>query len=167
MNILENEILHHFGEKLRIRVCGLHIQENKLLLIKHNSIGKEGIFWAPPGGGMNFGETSEQTLVRELKEETGLDVKQYKFAFVHEFIAPPLHAIELFFEVLQAEGIAYKGHDPEMHDERQLIEEIRYMSIEEIHALPTHAKHDVLVGLNSLEELVAKRGYSIFNPQGI
>ena len=30
--------------------------------------------WAPPGGHMEFGETPVQTAVREVKEETGLDI---------------------------------------------------------------------------------------------
>ncbi len=167
MSTLEKDILQHFGDKLRIRVCGLHIQDQKLLLVKHQSVGKDGTFWAPPGGGMHFGETSAQALLREMKEETGLEVRQYEFAFVHEFIDPPLHAIELFFEIHQADGLASKGHDPEMHHDRQLIEEIRYMTLEEIHALPEHSKHQVLVGLKSFDALVSKRGYSIFNPKGI
>jgi 8-oxo-dGTP diphosphatase len=46
---------------------------NQILLIKRNTRPFVG-YWALPGGRMDPGETVEQTIVREIKEETGLDV---------------------------------------------------------------------------------------------
>lgn len=48
--------------------------DNKILLIKRNTHPFIG-FWALPGGRMDPGETIDQTVIREVKEETGLDVK--------------------------------------------------------------------------------------------
>jgi 8-oxo-dGTP diphosphatase len=46
---------------------------DKILLIKRNTVPFRG-YWALPGGRMDPGETIQQTVVREVKEETGLDV---------------------------------------------------------------------------------------------
>jgi 8-oxo-dGTP diphosphatase len=48
--------------------------DNKILLIKRNTHPFVG-FWALPGGRMEPGESIDQTVVREVKEETGLDVR--------------------------------------------------------------------------------------------
>jgi 8-oxo-dGTP pyrophosphatase MutT (NUDIX family) len=43
----------------------------RILLVKRG----DNTLWALPGGGHDIGETIEQTAIREVKEETGLDVE--------------------------------------------------------------------------------------------
>jgi 8-oxo-dGTP diphosphatase len=47
--------------------------QEKILLVKRDTVPFKG-YWALPGGRMDPGETIEQTCMREVKEETGLDV---------------------------------------------------------------------------------------------
>jgi 8-oxo-dGTP diphosphatase len=46
---------------------------DKIILIKRSTPPFVG-YWALPGGRVDPGETVEQTIVREVKEETGLDI---------------------------------------------------------------------------------------------
>jgi len=50
---------------MRQRAGALYIQDHKLFLICE---GRQGFYWTP-GGGLENGETFEQALERELKEE--------------------------------------------------------------------------------------------------
>ena len=70
-----------------------------MLLVNHHSLNKGNDFWAPPGGGMDFGQSAEENLQREFLEDTGLKVDVEKFLCIHEYLKAPLHAIELIFKV--------------------------------------------------------------------
>jgi len=56
-----------------------------------------------PGGGLELGETLNECLVRELKEEVGATVVDFEFLFLHEnfilFEGEYLHGLELYCEL--------------------------------------------------------------------
>jgi 8-oxo-dGTP diphosphatase len=120
-----------FGKQIRVRVSGILYQNNRILFIKHLQVGKD-YLWAPPGGGLNYGETIHECLIREFKEETGLNVQVGKFLNFHEFIDLPLHAVELFFEVFTDNLHIILGKDPELSHENQIMKEIKFLSIDDL-----------------------------------
>lgn len=53
--------------------------EGRILLQKRSDYGN----WGLPGGGMDAGESIEETMIREVFEETGLEVTQYELYSVY------------------------------------------------------------------------------------
>lgn len=135
-------------------------RSGKLLLVNHPGVyGHD--FWAPPGGGVEFGISASNNLIREFREETGLDVLVGEFRFGCEFIRPPLHAVELFFEVAVQGGLLTIGHDPEMGANTQLISEVQFLSPSEIDSLPEKHKHGLFKLAKSAEKVSGLEGYLI------
>ena len=66
------------------------IHEGRALLIRRGSVPARGE-WSIPGGLLEVGETIEQGIVRELAEETGLEVRVLELieALERIFPAPP------------------------------------------------------------------------------
>lgn len=143
----------HYAGQLRVRACGICLQDKKILLVYHRQIAGKYNLWSPPGGGVAFGETVQECLVREFKEETGLTVKPGRFLFVSEFLQPPLHALELFFEVHVLEGQLRKGIDPELGKENQLIGEVAFKSLAELRRDHAGELHPILEDLIDLDDL--------------
>ena len=77
---MNTEIAKIYGNKVRIRVCGLCWQADSLLMVNHSSL-TNGDFWAFPGGGVEFGQTLDENLKREFMDETNLSIKTCSILF--------------------------------------------------------------------------------------
>ncbi|AWW31640.1 NUDIX hydrolase [Echinicola strongylocentroti] len=161
MQNLEKEINEKFGGRLRTRVNGVLIQDDKILMVKH-LMGNEKHFWNVPGGGMDYQSTAPENLQREFLEETGLAIQVGELLTVTEYIKHPLHAVELFFEVTHLSGQLTKGTDPELPESSQLIEDVRFMDINEIQQLPKDEKHHLFWKIKSLNDVRIWKGYFNF-----
>lgn len=153
------EVLKLYGNRLRLRVCGLYREGDQLLMVRHRGIGPTNVFWCPPGGGAQFGETAPAALIREFVEETGLEVEIGDMLFVNEFMQAPLHALELFFEVKATGGLLKQGTDPEMSTEGQIIQEVRLMHFDEIKSYPPEEVHALFRYCDSIDDVFKLKGY--------
>lgn len=72
------ETSSHFPDSFyRVTVKGLYVRDGKILLMQDTTCfidGRRETRWELPGGGMDFGETCKEALVREVREEMGVAV---------------------------------------------------------------------------------------------
>lgn len=86
---------------------GLIIKDGKIVLIKKVGGPYNGKLDLP-GGTIEWGETPEQTLIRELNEEVGIDVIKYElfdansiiFEWIHKEELERGHHLGIFYKVL-------------------------------------------------------------------
>jgi 8-oxo-dGTP diphosphatase len=91
--------MKELNKKIEILVRAVISVDNKILLCRKK--GKDYYFF--PGGHVEFGESTEFALEREIKEELGLDIKKSELigGTEHTFIEDGVdrHEINLFFNV--------------------------------------------------------------------
>lgn len=164
----QQEVHKMYGNRLRCRVCGILLRDDQILMVRHRSVSQsKKYFWAPPGGGIEFGSNAEENLVREFYEECGLEVRVRRFLFVHEFLQPPLHALELFFEVEALSGNLTTGQDPEMHADRQIIDRVAFMTMKELQAEKNAQLHRLFEHCKQPEEILSRSGYLKFENKSL
>ena len=84
------------------KVGAIIIHENKVLMVKNENFE----YYYTVGGRVHFGETSENAVLREVFEETGIELEIDRLAYVHEnyFVADfldianaPCHELALYY----------------------------------------------------------------------
>jgi ADP-ribose pyrophosphatase len=112
----------------RVRVAGILIEDDRILLIEHTKNNRK--YWLVPGGGVDWGESAAEALIREFKEETGLDIEVEKFLFISETIAPDKqkHVINLYFKIKKAEN----SSNIMKLGEEEMLTDLRFIPEDEI-----------------------------------
>ncbi len=82
--------------KANVRVSGIVFKDGKIALVRHEN-SHNGIYYLLPGGGLEKDETIEGCVVREVKEEIGLDVKIKSFAYYEDVVSEDDHTLHLIF----------------------------------------------------------------------
>ncbi len=112
-----------------VRPTGILIENDKILLVKQQLVERQN--WTLPGGALEYNETIEQCLVREMKEETGIDVRVKDLLYVCDrFRNLKHHIIDISFLVEKIDGkLDFKTFS---ENNGELLCEIKLVPINEI-----------------------------------
>ena len=64
---------------MKVAIAIIKDDQNRILITQRPLHTSHGGYWEFPGGKLEENELAEQALVREIKEEIGLDVHDYEF----------------------------------------------------------------------------------------
>lgn len=97
---------------MRPEVCvgAIAVDEDDLLLIRRGR-GVAAGFWSVPGGRVEEGETLAEAVVRELREETGIEGVCGELVGVEEVLADGFHFVILDYAVSVLERVEPEAGD--------------------------------------------------------
>ena len=113
--------------------------EGAVLLIRTN---KWSDLWGIPGGKIEWAETAEDALRREILEETGLMIEQIQFVMVQDAIHPPEFYKDAHFLLLNYTAVAPAGQTVHLNSEGQAFQ---WVSLAEADKLPLNTPTRILL----------------------
>ena len=119
------------NNQIKVGLCCI-IKNNEQILLGHRSINRKdtgGIFepdtWTLPGGKQEYNETIIEGVIREVKEETNLNISDIELLSVNDDIQSDRHYVTITF-------IANKCSGKLMCMEKEKEDEWRFFDIEKI-----------------------------------
>ncbi len=111
---------------MQVRVTGILIEDEKVLLVKQKVANRN---WSLPGGRVENSETLEVAMIREMREETGLEVKIKKLLYVCDKpdVRPSLLHITFLLERIEGEITL-----PSNEFDHNLIHDVQMVPINEL-----------------------------------
>jgi 8-oxo-dGTP pyrophosphatase MutT (NUDIX family) len=122
---------------IRPGVSAVILEEGRVLLQRRDDTGR----WGLPGGGVEPGESVRQALIREVREETGLDVEPLRLIGVysdpvyHQIVTYPdgnvVHYVSSVFECAVRSGSLVCGDESlelDWFDPERLPEDLMLIS---------------------------------------
>ncbi len=113
----------------QIRVTGILIENDEILLVQQKVSDKRN--WSLPGGRLEQGETLQQGLIREMKEETGLDVEIIRMLYVCDVAVSDYTVLHITFLLKRTGG---QVSLPTNEFDENPIHDVKFVPVSELEA---------------------------------
>lgn len=129
---------YHNKMKTRLRVGVVLIEEAKVLVVRmHREEGED--IYVFPGGGVDENEGIFEAAIREVKEETNLNLEIVKILYLKDLYSDNDRAVEIVMLGKIKGGSLAKGRDPEDKG-KNILKDIGFIDIKDIEKLNFHPK---------------------------
>ena len=138
------------------RVAAIIIKDNKLLMAKHEDYP----FYYTVGGKVRLNETSEEAVIREAYEETGIEFQIDKLSFIQErfFEIAGEHHHEVVLYYLMKENTKIDLYCKSFTDQgpKESLHWFPIESLDRIHIIPEFFKIKLLSNLVGIEHIISE-----------
>lgn len=126
-----------------VRVSAIILKDGKILLIHRKKNGEE--YWVFPGGGVEDTETPEAGIIREVKEETNLDVLRHELLF-YAYNEASKSAQPFYLCEVAGEEIKIVGEEKDKHSLTNWyqLEWVELSSLKNIWLVPEKAADEIV-----------------------
>lgn len=113
-----------------VGVGAVIIRDRRILLEKRKNDPGKGK-WSIPGGIVELGENTEETVIREVKEETGLDVGNPEHIDIVDNITKDEKGQIKYHFVIIDYSVKLKGGKPKAASDAEELEWVKFKDVEE------------------------------------
>ena len=116
-----------------IEVVAAIIRKDDMIFATQRGYGDFKDWWEFPGGKMEIGETPEDALVREIKEELSTDISVDKFLYTVDYDYPNFHlTMHCFICSLLSEALHLNEHEAAKWLNKKDIHSVNWLPADEI-----------------------------------
>ena len=116
----------------QIEVVAAIIRKGDRILATQRGYGEWKDWWEFPGGKMEPGETPEEALVREIREELDTEISVDKFLYTVDWDYPNFHlTMHCFMASLLQEALHLNEHEAACWLDKEAIHSVRWLPADE------------------------------------
>ena len=119
-------------QKTNIKVVAAIILKDNRIFATQRGYGEWKDWWEFPGGKMEPGETPENALKREIREELSAEINADKFVFTVEYDYPKFHlTMHCYLCSLQTEALHLNEHEAAKWLSKDELDTVRWLPADE------------------------------------